>query len=409
MSLFLAIFLLLPTSFAFSGEGPKINSLIEIAKKNNPAIKAAEEKLKSSKYNILVSKALPDPLFKYTDFIESIETKTGPQKSQYFISQKLPFPGKLSLKGRIQKTETSSLKQSLEKIKRKVITRLKTTYYDLRFVQNTLEIARQEKSIIESMEKTAFAKYEVSLRPQSDVLKIQVELSKIIVKISSLKQKRNSLISRIKKLISSDAETEVSFEDNPPLPKTLPLNKLYTLATNQNPDLKIMDLSQKKASYTESLARKDYLPDFNFAINYIDIGEGKDALAASIGINIPLWLGKKAHKLNAAKAITKSADFSYESKKDDIKFQIEDLAYKLMSLKEIVSLYNNAILHQTEENFKAASADYETGAIDLISWLESERAFLKTKVFYHKIISDYFKNYALLEEIVGEIKEKEDE
>ena len=52
--------------------------------------------------------ALPDPRFQFTEYLEAVETRVGPQERAFALSQTLPWFGKLSLKGRIEKERAAS-------------------------------------------------------------------------------------------------------------------------------------------------------------------------------------------------------------------------------------------------------------------------------------------------------------
>ena len=71
-------------------------------------------------------------------------------------------------------------------------------------------------------------------------------------------------------------------------------------------------------------------------------------------------------------------------------------------LKEVVDLYETALLPQAEQAFDASQTGFETGSIGFLDWLDTERTYLQTRLAYYKSIVDYNKLVAQLERLVGE-------
>ncbi|MFC1754675.1 TolC family protein, partial [Thermoproteota archaeon] len=92
---------------------------------------------------------------------------------------------------------------------------------------------------------------------------------------------------------------------------------------------------------------------------------------------------------------------SYENIENNIAFEIEDLYLKINTYRDIVLLYKTALIPQTEQAFEATKTGYETGSVDFLNWLDSQRVLLQTKLAYYKAIVDYQKSIAYLERVVG--------
>ena len=82
-------------------------------------------------------------------------------------------------------------------------------------------------------------------------------------------------------------------------------------------------------------------------------------------------------------------------------YEVEDTFYKIITYKDIISLYKTALLPQTKQAYQAAKTSYETGKVDFLNWLDAERILLQTRLAYYKAIIDYQKSFAYLERIIG--------
>ncbi|MEN8212155.1 MAG: hypothetical protein ABFR31_10585, partial [Thermodesulfobacteriota bacterium] len=75
--------------------------LLNYAYLNNPSITASKEDWKIAIENHNLGKSYPDPQIMGTYYPAPIETRLGPQEWNLTLSQKFPFPGTLSQKGKV--------------------------------------------------------------------------------------------------------------------------------------------------------------------------------------------------------------------------------------------------------------------------------------------------------------------
>ena len=409
MCLALAI---LPVRYS-SAEGLDIatlDSLIAEAVENNPQIQAAYNNWQAATYKVTQAKSLPDPTASYTYFGESIETRNGPQENKYGVSQKIPFPGKLGLKGKAQSKRAGMLQEKYEATKREIIKNLKFVYYDIFWVDRAIQITEEEKSILENLEKVAQRKYESNLTPQQDVIKAQVELSKLIDKLFMLRQNRKSLEAKINSILNRPKGMSLGQTDIPePEEFKYELNQLHLVSQEQSQDLLAANLDVERAQYEKSLAKMDFLPDFTVGFDYTEIGagstsradDGEDAWAMKVAVNVPIWFNRLGAQVAEKNASLEASKKNHENVKNAVTYEVEDLYFKITTYKDIVLLYKTALVPQTEQAFEAARVGYESGRVDFLNWLDAERVLLQTRLAYYKAIVDYEKSIAYLERVVG--------
>ena len=387
-----------------------LQDVVNEAIKNNPRIQAAYYNWRAAKEKIKQASSLPEPKAKYTYFGEKVETKVGPQEAKYGLSQKIPFPGKLNLKAKVQSKHAEMLREKYEAVKREITKNIKFVYYDIFWVDKAIQITEEEKTILESLERVSQRKYESDLVPQQDVVKAQVELSKLINKLFLLKQNRKSLEAKMNSILNRPKGTELRRIDNvKAIEFKYKLDELHKIAKSSKQDLLIANLDVEKAEYEKSLARLDRFPDFTLGFDYIQVGnghtsvsnDGQDAWMGTVSVNIPIWFGKLSSQLKEKEAKLKASKKNYQNIENSTAYEIEDLYFKITTYKDIISLYKTALIPQTEQSFEAARTGYETGRVDFLNWLDSERTLLQTRLAYYKTIVDYQKSIAFLERVVG--------
>lgn len=408
-ALFFAV-LLSTNVLAQSAEEVSLDALIEEAAANNPGIQQAYQKWQAAEYKVKSVKSLPDPMASYGYFGENVETRVGPQQQKYGVSQKIPFPGKLSLQGKAQAKHAQMLKEQYEAAKSEIIKNVKFVYYDLFWVDKAIQVTEEEKKILENLEQVARRKYESNLTSQQDVIKAQVELTKLTDKLYLLNQNRKSLTAKMNSILNRDSNTnipgilDVAFSDF-----VFSLESLIETAKESRQELKMLQLAVERADYEKSLAKMSYLPDFTFGVDYIEVGggttthpeDGKDAWVAMASVNLPLWFNKNASQVKEKKAELAAAEHNSFNMENTIVYEVEDVYFKISAYKDILSLYKTSLIPQSDQAFDAARLAYESGQVDFLNWLDAERNLLQTRLAYYKSMTDYLKSIAYLERVVG--------
>jgi outer membrane protein TolC len=107
-------------------------------------------------------KTLPDPRinFGYEDVLE--------REAMYGVSQEIPFPGKLRLRGEVASREAERTEQEYLAARLRIIARLKEAYYDLHLVHKSIEIVTKNRLLLIDFENTAEARYAVGRAVQHD-------------------------------------------------------------------------------------------------------------------------------------------------------------------------------------------------------------------------------------------------
>ncbi len=80
-------------------ENSTLEDYLEYASHNNPGLEAAFNMWKATLEKVTQVQTLPDPRFTYGYFLESVETRVGPQEHVLAIAQTFPWFGKLRLRG----------------------------------------------------------------------------------------------------------------------------------------------------------------------------------------------------------------------------------------------------------------------------------------------------------------------
>ncbi len=398
----------------FSQEVPRgktaLPELIEEALSQNPQIKAARNEWEASLQVIPQAKSLPDPMLSYSYFGQSVETRLGPQRNKFSLSQKFPFFGKLSLKGEIARKGASVLEEQYMAVKLNIVLKVKKAFFSLFWLDRAIRIAQEEKEVLERLTKIAEKKYETGEANQQDVLKAQLEISKVQDKILILNQRRRAIAAELNALLNRRPDSFIGEVEEFEVPELrFELEKLYEWAREMRPELRKAQHFIEKNEESLKLAKKNYFPDFRLMLDYIDIGggtttnikDGRNSWMASVGINIPIWRKKLRASVAEAATKLKASQDSYKNVQNETLSRVNELFFEVETASEQVNLYKYSLLPQAEQSLKASEVGYLTGKVDFLNLLDAERMVLLIRIGYFKTIADLGKSLAQLERVIG--------
>ncbi len=398
----------------FSQEVPRVKTalpeLIEEALSQNPQIKAARNEWEASLQVIPQVKSLPDPMLSYSYFGQSVETRLGPQRNKFSLSQKFPFFGKLSLKGEIARKGASVLEEQYMAVKLNIVLKVKKDFFSLFWLDRAIRISQEEKEVLERLAKIAGMKYETGKASQQDVLKAQLEISKVLDKILILNQRRKAINAELNALLNRRPHSIIGEVEAFEIPELkVELEKLYELAREMRPEMRKVRHFIEKNEERLKLAKKNYFPDFKLMVDYIDIGagatnnpkDGRNSWMASVGINIPIWRKKLRASVAEAATKLKASQDSYNNIENVTLSQVNEFFFEVKTAQEQVELYRYSLLPQAEQTFKASEIGYLTGKVDFLNLLDAERMVLLIRIGYFKTIADLGKSLAQLERVIG--------
>ncbi len=393
----------------------RIRWVIDEALSSNQELLAVKLRRDAAKEKIPQARSLEDPVLGFTYYGEQKQTRVGEVQAGFSISQKIPFYGKLRLSGEIAEYEAMTHEEKLRSLERVVIARSKSAFYELYWVCKSIEINVKNRALLQKFLKVAERKYATGKATQQDVLKAQVELSKILNEIITLEQMKETAVARVNTLLNRHPESPLGFPEEVTITKlTVSLKELYQKAKEKSPELGMFKyrIERDKAAY--KLAKKQYFPDFTFGFNYTmlndlpssalssPIGEGRDAYSGTLSINIPIFQKRKYDAgVREANARLKSSEKELRNRENMTLFGVKDFHFRVQTAERLVKLYQDIIIPQAEQSLKAAEAGYQSGQVDFLNLVDSQRVLLDFNLAYYRSLSDFGINLSELERVVG--------
>ncbi len=384
--------------------------LIKEALRNNPEIKAAKSRWRASEERPAQVSSLPDPMLSYTRWAESVETRVGPQENVLMLSQRIPFPGKLGLKGKMAEEEAFAESERHQATVRDVVYKLKTAYYHLYWIDQSLRILNDYLVLLEDFNRVAEQRYATGEGIQANVLKSQVEISSLLERRLAFERVRKGVVARINSLLDRPADAPLGVAATIDTTRLdISESVLLQKALGEREELRLTEAMIRKSELMKRLAHKEYLPDFNLRGAYITIptvasmfpDAGKDAYSVMVGLNLPIWFGRRRAAVNEAEEMISANKLAYQNLENNVRSEITDLYFQSHTTAKTLDLYEKGLLIQAESSLESAISAYRTGRLDFLSLLDAERMLLQFNLGYVKEQSNYRKQVAALERAVG--------
>src|SRR5271167_3367181 len=129
---------------AHSEEATSLQDLLAEAERNNPQVEAARQTWEAAKQVPSQVSTLPDPQFTLQQLnVGSPRPFAGYTNSDFAyigigVSQDIPYPGKLRLKGEMAKRDANATEQQYESVRRAILAGVKSAYFQLAYLSKTL-------------------------------------------------------------------------------------------------------------------------------------------------------------------------------------------------------------------------------------------------------------------------------
>jgi outer membrane protein TolC len=182
------------------------------------------------------------------------------------------------------------------------------------------------------------------------------------------------------------------------------------MAVEINPTLQGMKKMIEAKEKAYELAKREYFPDLNFKFAYgqrdnsrgPEVMKRRDMLTGMMEINIPIFYkSKQERKVAETKADIQVIEAQYRAMKNEILFMIADMGSMVQRVERQLELYKSGIIPQASLQMNSALSAYRVNKADFMTLLDSRMTLYRYELEYHQALTEYEKNVASLEAIVG--------
>jgi len=392
-------------------EDSTLSDYLTCAALNNPGLKAAFLKWKAALEKIPEVSSLPDPRFTYAYFIREVETRVGPQRQKFGLSQTFPWLGRLKLRGHAASEAAQAEKQRYEAAKLKLFYQVQEAYYEYDYLARAIAVTQENFNLVRYAESVARTRYAAGATDHADIIRSQVELGKLEDRLRTLNDLREPIVARLNAALNRPTSAPIAWPRRTKK-ETVAFTQDEVLAwlKENNPELRAVDFLAAKERWNIDLAKKKHYPDMTFSLETIDTGEaamagvedsGKDPVIAMLSINIPLWLKKYRAEERQARARYRALLLERTEQENRLAADVKLALYKYRDAERKIDLYKNALSPKAEQSLRVNIQTYKTGKGTFLDVIDAARTILDFQLACERAFADRSQRLAELEMLVG--------
>src|SRR5882762_3671331 len=394
-----------------AGVATPLSELLAEAEKNNPQIEAARHGWEAAKQVPTQVSTLPDPQFTLQHFsVGSPRPFAGYTNSDFAyiglgVSQDIPYPGKLRLKGEIAKREAEVSQQQIESVRRGVLAELKAAYFQLAYLSKTLAILEQDGELLKQVQQAADARYRSGMGTQQDLLQAQLQQTKLLREIAMHHLEVGKLEAQLKQLLNRPQDSpDIEPTDLVETPFVQTYAELLAATQVQNPEIASAKKMIEKQSLQVDLARKDFYPDFN--VQYMwqrtDPTQFRAYYMLTFGVRVPIYRGRKQRpELVQAEAELNRSHSESEVQSQRVAFELRSEYETAEKTAELLKIFREGLLPQARAGFQAGIAGYQSNRQDFPALLTSFLDVLHLDEEYWRSMAERETALAQIEQLTG--------
>jgi outer membrane protein TolC len=333
-----------------------LDDYFKIAAENNPGLQAKYREFEAAIQKVEQVNTLPDPNFSFGYFISPVETRVGPQKARFSLTQMFPWFGTLRAQGNAAALMAEAKYQAFLDARNRLYYQVAAAYYPLYELNQWKEIERENIEILESYKTITNKKFENGVGTMVDFLRVDIMLKDATTNLSILNDKEAPLLTRFNKLLNREEDALVTVEDSL-VAQALPDNfRKDSLLTN-NPVLEELDLKIASSEASEEVAYKQGLPKFGLGLDYVLVGErtdlasdmaapqgnGKNAMMPMVSVSIPIFRSKYKAAVKEAQLMQESYSLQKKDFANTLTSNYEMAWFEIQQQQELIELYDQQI------------------------------------------------------------------
>jgi outer membrane protein TolC len=387
-----------------------LSALLDEASRNNPDILAARHGWQAATQVPSQVSTPPDPQVTVQQFsVGSPRPFAGFSNSGFAyiglgISQDLPYPGKLKLKGEAAQQDAAVSRDRLDTVRRSVLQQVKEAYFQVAYVQQTLEVLDRNGKLLEQIEKIADARYRVGQGSQQDVLKAQLEQTKLLREVAHHHQLMDTQQALLNKLLNRPAGSSgISTEQLVETPLRYTSEELLAKVRTASPEVAGQEEMVKRQSLQVEIARKDRYPDFNVQYMWQHTAEQyRDYYMLSFSARIPIYRSRRLNpEMDQAVEDLNRSRREYESQVQSSYFDVRNQYIAAETASQMLKIYREGLIPQALATYQAGLASYQTGSLDFESLFSAFLDVLNFDGEYWKALAEHETALARIEQITG--------
>ncbi len=382
-------------------------ALVELVLERNPTLRAARWAWRAALERHPQVVSLDDPMLGLTAAPRSFGSSQVDDATIVELSQRLPFPGKLALRGEAALAEAEAAGADHATVRLGLATLASLLFDELYLAERSLEINAEHVELLQEFQRIATARYEAGEASQQDPIQAEVELARAQQRDVVLATRRRVVAQQINALLHRAPERPL-----PPPPARLEAPEVHALevealvaeALRERPELRASEARIRARGADVALARREFLPDFTVSGGYNEVMQERDLHPmVGLSLNIPLRLDRRRAALEEARAGLERARSERAAAEDDVRLGVQSGLDRLREARQVLALFEDRILPAARDQVDAARAGFETGRNSFLALIDAERSLRDVELGLEEARTDVTRRRAELDRAIGRV------
>ena len=391
---------------------------INIALKNNHALRAASEKITGAKEKSWEAKTLFLPKFKaessYSHLNEPptfLSVEVGDDNvydARAVVSQSLFTGGKILSLNKQGKNNLEATKYNYEEAKQNLILQVKEAYLGILVAQKYREVCRDAVEQMKAHLETVSGLYNAGTISNIDLLRTEVQLANaeqaLIKAENAVELAKSSFNTILGRNLNSSIEVVNVFEV---IEQEYNLDQLLKKAKGNRPEVYKIKHNIEMAKAGIGVAQSNYWPQIGLFGNYKyhkgdePIIEWKEDWMVGAKVSLDIWnWGETKAQVGQAKAALREIEHLEAQIKDGIALEVKGALLSVREAKKRIKVSERAVI-QAEESLSSAQIGYKNGRVDNVEVLAAQLALTQAKTNHLEAIYNSILSQARLEKAIG--------
>lgn len=391
-----------------------MDEAVESALQGNRELQALREHVKIAQARLLTARQYPvNPGVEVTWATDQLSGDEGERLFSLSLSQEIEVAGQKRLREEATTVDVEIARMEIRDKERLIRAQVKEIFHTLLHLQKRLEFEERVVSLNTQLLTTAQARFTEGDVPALDVTLTKVGVNRAINSKILIEMDRRVGIQRLNELIGRpwDAELTVQGEIRfVPIRGTSPqfvLEKLQEVALEHRPDLQVVTFLEKKAVVQTSLARRERIPNLTVSFFYdrsrtaiADLTDRDQLIGIRMGLSLPIF-NRRQGIIQETSAEGEKVKRQREGLVFAITREVASAYEKVTRTQSVLTLFEEAILMQSQENLDLIRTAYELGEVGIPLLLQEQERFIGTNLSYLTALFEYHASLIELERAMG--------
>jgi len=384
----------------------RLGDLVIEALRNNPEIEAARDQMDVAGERASREGVLPPPELVFMREGMPAFRYSEAMFSRVELMQIIPFPTKLAARREIAEIDALHAHHDHGEKVLDVLHRLKSTYAELWFVQQSIALAAKNGALLAQALAVVKARFASGNAGAADLLRASVESSRNENTLLDLRAREAAMKAMIMSIAGRGERDTLGVAVLPdPRPLGITPDSLVALAFAGRPMIEHDSLAVEQERLALSAARQGFIPDLRVGLQYMTAPmTGFNGWTVTAGITIPFapWsAGAAVSKVEESKAAVSRAEATLGASRASLRAEIAGLAAQADAGALQAGRYSREILPRAEETVRSALGAYRAGRGDLLQLLDAYKTLNETTLDALMLRMEFARTVAALEQAVG--------